>query len=120
MAQQMNPSFSPHAAFAHGAIVNRLPHFHRHGPDFVLPDKQPRAVVTGTTLALRSPISLQLLEQTPAQRQDPFFGAFAMTNPQLHASPVDVFGLQVSRFGQAESSGINRHQKSPIPWLSRG
>ena len=81
MAQQMNPAFAPHATFTHGAVVDRLPHTHGQGLVFGLADKQPRAVMAGTALALRSPISFQLLEQTLAQRQDPFFGAFAMTNP---------------------------------------
>src|SRR6266853_302383 len=113
----MNPTFAPHATFTHRPVIDILTGAPIHGLARLSAEKKPETVPAGAPFALSPPVLFQLQEQALAQGQDSLLRTFTLPDAQLHPGTVNVFGLEVSGLGQAQSRGVDGHKKGPIPPL---
>src|SRR2546423_3280604 len=115
----MDAALVPHAALFNRAVIDFLCGGCTQRLIRLLAQEEPRTVLTRLTLPLRSPVSLQLLEQTLTQGQDALLAALTMAYAQLHAGSVNVAGLQLPCFRESKSTSIHRHQERSVAPLLR-
>ena len=116
----MDAAFAAHPALFHGAVIDVLAGGFVEVRIGLGAQEQPGTIMTRTVGALGTPTVFEFLKQARTQGQDPFLGALAVADVQLHAGPINVGGLEVDGFGQAQPGGIDGHEEGAVARLSGG